>query len=179
MTILETRRLLLRPFAPGDAPTHATLYADPAVTRFLPGGPFSPAVAAQRSARALAHFADHWERHGWGVWAVVDRTSGLVAGQCGLNHLPDGSDVEVLYAFAASHWGRGYATEAARAALDHGFGPVGLERIVAVTSPDHVASRRVMERLGMVCEGEREAFGMRMVCYALARSGAARTLAGG
>lgn len=170
MTVLETARLRLRPFAPGDAAAHAALYADPEVTRYLPGGPFAPDAVAARSARALAHFDAHWARHGWGVWAVIDRAGEQVIGQCGLNQMPDGSGVEVLYALARPHWRRGLAAEAGRAALDHGFGQVGLDRILAVTRPDHTASRRVMERLGMVCEGERLAFGMPVVCYALTRA---------
>jgi ribosomal-protein-alanine N-acetyltransferase len=167
MSDVETRRLTLRPFEPRDHAAHAAMYADPQVTRFLPGGPFLDEVAAARSARSLAHFASHWARHGWGVWAVIDKDSGAVIGQCGLNHLPDGSDVELLYALARKAWGRGLATEAGRAALDHGFASVGLHRIVAVTRPEHGASRRVMEHLGMEHEGDRELFGMRVVCYAL------------
>jgi ribosomal-protein-alanine N-acetyltransferase len=99
----------------------------------------------------------------------VDKATAGLIGQCGLNHLPDGSDVELLYALSRASWGRGLAIEAGRAALEHGFGPVGLERIVAVTRPEHRASRRVMERLGMAYEADRDAFGMQVVCYALTR----------
>jgi ribosomal-protein-alanine N-acetyltransferase len=169
VTVLETARLILRPFGAGDAPAHAALYADPGVTRFLPGGPFPPDAILARSERSRARFGEHWKAHGWGVWAVVDKATAGLIGQCGLNHLPDGSDVELLYALSRASWGRGLATEAGRAALEHGFGPVGLERIVAVTRPEHRASRRVMERLGMAYEADRDAFGMQVVCYALTR----------
>jgi len=169
MTVIETTRLTLRPFEGGDAGAHAALYADPEVTRFLPGGPFSADEIPARSARSLERFAEHWNAYEWGVWAVVDKASRTVVGQCGLNHLPDGSEVELLYALARSTWGRGLATEAGRAALEHGFGSVGLERIVAVARPEHRASRRVMERLGMAYEGDRDLFGMRVVCYARSR----------
>ena len=167
MSELETPRLRLRPFEPCDHAAHAAMYADPEVTRFLPGGPFLGDAAAARSARSLSHFTSHWAQHGWGVCAVVDKATGKVVGQCGLNHLPDGSGVELLYAFARSSWGQGLATEAGRAALDHGFVSVGLPRIVAVTRPEHGASRRVMEHLGMDREGDRELFGMHVVCYAV------------
>jgi ribosomal-protein-alanine N-acetyltransferase len=170
MIVLETSRLRLRPFAETDASAHAALYADPEVTRFLPGGPFAADAVQARSARSLARFYEHWSCHGWGVWAVVDKRSDRLIGQCGLNHLPDGSDVELLYALVRSHWGHGLAAEAGAAALEHGFTSVGLDRIVAVTRPDHTASRRVMERLGMAYEGERDAFGMHLVCYALDRA---------
>jgi RimJ/RimL family protein N-acetyltransferase len=167
VTAIETPRLRLRPFTREDGPAHGLLYADPAVTRYLPGGPFDAAAARERSARSLERFAAHWDRHGWGVWAVMDKERDALIGQCGLSHLPDGSDVEVLYALARRCWGRGLATEAAAAALRHGFLAVGLPRIVAVTAHDHAASRRVMEHLGMAYESERELFGMRLVCYAL------------
>jgi RimJ/RimL family protein N-acetyltransferase len=167
MSELETARLRLRPFDPSDQAAHAAIYADPEVTRFLPGGPFLGDVVQARSERSLAHFTAHWAQHGWGVWAVVDKASGAVIGQCGLNHLPDGSDVELLYAFARASWGQGLATEAARVALDHGFESIRLPRIVAVTRPEHRASRRVMEHLGMEPEGDRDLFGMRVVCYAV------------
>ncbi len=167
--VLETRRLRLRPFEAVDAPAHAALYADPDVTRYLPGGPFRGEAVQARSTRSLSHFAAHWAQRGWGVWAVVDKATDTLIGQCGLNHLPDGSDVEILYALSRASWGRGLATEAGSAVLDHGFGPVGLDRIVAVTRPEHQASRRVMERLGMVYEADRELFGMQVVCYALTR----------
>ena len=169
MTVLETAHLILRPFDAGDAPAHAALYSDPDVTRYLPGGPFPPDAIRARSERSLTRFAEHWKAHGWGVWAVVDKATAGLIGQCGLNHLPDGSDVELLYALSRDSWGRALATEAGRAALEHGFGSVGLERIVAVTRPEHWASRRVMERLGMAYEADRDAFGMRVVCYALSR----------
>ena len=125
MTVLETARLILRPFDAGDAPAHAALYADPDVTRYLPGGPFPPDAVPARSERSLTRFAEHWRKHGWGVWAVVDKATAGLIGQCGLNHLPDGSDVELLYALSRPSWGRGLATEAGRAALEHGFGSIG------------------------------------------------------
>lgn len=171
MTVLHTSRLTLRPFTEDDAPAHAALYADSDVTRFLPGGPFSPDAVAARSARSRARFTEHWAEHGWGVWAVIDRATGDLIGHCGLNHMPESTDIEVLYALARSAWGRGLATEAAEAALAHGFGPLRLPRIIAVTKPENSASRRVMERLGMTYEGERDAFSMHVACYAISREG--------
>jgi ribosomal-protein-alanine N-acetyltransferase len=174
---VETRRLHLRPFTIDDLIDHTALYIDPAVTRYLPQGPFVGPEVEARSRRAVEHFVRHWERHGFGVWAVTDRTTGRLLGQCGLNRLPGGSrtgdgaptDVEVLYALERAAWGAGLATEAARAALAHGFDRVGLERIVALAHPGNLGSRRVMEKLGMRLADEIEAFGMRVVCYAITR----------
>ncbi len=171
--ILDTPRLRLRPFTAEDAEAHARLYSDPEVTRYLGGGSATVQTPGERSARTLEAFVRHWEEHGFGVWAVLERGSGRVIGQCGLKYLPVASaaapDVEVLYALERRWWGRGLATEAAGAALDHGFVTLRLPRIVAVTRPQHHASRRVMGKLGMTCEGDVEVCGIRAVLYALSR----------
>jgi ribosomal-protein-alanine N-acetyltransferase len=170
MPSLETPRLLLRPFASGDGPAHARLYAKPEVTRFLAGGPFLGEAAARRSRAALELFVNHWAGHGFGVWAVLDRATGAFIGQCGLKYLPESPEVEILYALDPPYWGRGVATEAARAALRHGFETTGLDRIVAVARPEHHASHRVMEKLGMAYEGVVEVYGgLRAVLYAISR----------
>jgi ribosomal-protein-alanine N-acetyltransferase len=175
MTALTTARLVLRPFGAGDAEAHARLYDDPEVTRWLGDGPWLGEAARARSRATLERFAQGWAQHGWGVWAVTDRATGEVLGQCGLKHLqlePPGAplDVEVLYAFERRHWGRGLASEAAGAALAHGFGTLALPRIVAVARPDNRASRAVMEKIGLRYERELVLDGIPAVCYAQGRA---------
>lgn len=176
MTTLATERLVLRPFGAGDAEAHARLYADPEVTRWLGDGPWHGEVARARSTLSLQRFAEHWTAHGWGVWAITDRRSGEVMGQCGLKYFqlgPEGtpSDVEVLYALEQRHWGRGVASEAAGRVLDHAFGPLALGRVVAVARPDNRGSRAVMEKIGLVHEGPVMVSGISAVCYAQSRAG--------
>jgi RimJ/RimL family protein N-acetyltransferase len=167
---LETPRLLLRPFTRADAADHARIYAKPEVTRYLSRGPFLGAEAARRSRVALDLFIDHREKHGFGVWAVVDRATGALIGQCGLKYLPESPEVEILYALDTPYWGKGLATEAAAAALRHSFESTGLARIVAVALPEHRGSHRVMEKLGMTYEGRVEVYGgIRAVLYAISR----------
>jgi [ribosomal protein S5]-alanine N-acetyltransferase len=175
LTTLTTDRLVLRPFAAGDAEAHARLYDDPEVTRWLGDGPWLGEAARARSRLALERFAQEWARHGWGVWAVTDRTSGALMGQCGLKYLqldraPAPPEVEVLYALERRHWGRGLASEAAAAALDHGFGPLALPRIVAVARPDNGPSRAVLEKLGLRYERDLVLGGIPAVCYAQSRT---------
>lgn len=173
MTTLATARLILRPFVPGDAETHARLYGDPEVTRWLGDGPWVGEAARVRSRTALERFAETWATHGWGVWAVTDRASGDVMGQCGLKPLvvdPGAApEVEVLYAFERRYWGRGLASEAAGAALAHGFGPLALPRIIAVARPDNRPSRAVLEKLGLVHERDVTLAGIPAAYYALNR----------
>ena len=176
MTTLATERLVLRPFGAGDAEAHARLYADPEVTRWLGDGPWHGDAVRARSTLSLQRFAEHWAAHGWGVWAVTDRHSGGVMGQCGLKYLqlgPEGTpaEVEVLYAFERRYWGRGFAFEAAGKALEHAFEALALARVVAVARPDNHGSRAVMDKIGLVYEGPVVVSGLPAVCYAQSRAG--------
>jgi ribosomal-protein-alanine N-acetyltransferase len=145
---LRTARLLLRPWRAADAAAFARLSADSAVMEFLIPLP-DHAAAEAWVARAL----DHWRRHGFGQWVVEIPGEAEFAGVVGLARVayeaPFTPAVEIAWRLAPAHWGRGYATEAARAALDYGFGKLGLDQIVAVTVPANWRSRGVMKRLGM------------------------------
>lgn len=139
---LRTSRLLLRPWRDEDVAAFAELSADPAVMEYLV--PLPGWVARARA---------HWEQHGYGQWVVEIPGEASFAGVVGLNTISYEAHftpaVEAAWRFARDYWGRGYATEAARAALDHGFEKLALAEIVATTVPANQRSRRVMERLGM------------------------------
>ncbi|HYC32723.1 MAG TPA: GNAT family N-acetyltransferase [Gemmatimonadales bacterium] len=92
----------------------------------------------------------HWEAYGFGVWMLRDRESGEMAGRAVLRHLlvDDGDEIEVGYGFYPRWWGRGLATEIARACVRLGFDRLGRESLVAVTLPRHTDSRHVMEKVG-------------------------------
>jgi ribosomal-protein-alanine N-acetyltransferase len=171
---LRTPRLRLRPFTEADAAAHLALYQDPEVTRQLGGGPFAGDQIAVRSRRAHEKFIRHWAEKGFGVFAVEDLVTGRFLGQCGLNTIDELGEVEVLYALERAAWGRGLATEAARRALAYAFDEAGLERIVAVTRPEHVRSRHVLEKIGMRYERNVEVFGIQAVLYVLGRDASPR-----
>lgn len=147
MTI-ETERLILRPFAADDLDAFAAINADPEVMRFFP---------APRTRAETAGMIDVLERRrreeGIAFSAAVERASGRLVGMIGLQRVgpdfPFAPTVEVGWRLARDVWGRGYATEGARAALAEGFGRLGLYEIVAFTRPDNLPSRAVMERLAM------------------------------
>ena len=145
---LRTARLLLRQWRDDDVAAFAELSADPAVMRYLV--PF-----ADRAAMDVwfAAARTHWEDHGFGPWVVELPGEAPFIGVVGLSNLrfalPFAPAVEAAWRLAHRYWGRGYAHEAARAAIDDGFGRLGLEEIVAFTVPGNPASRRVMEKLGM------------------------------
>jgi ribosomal-protein-alanine N-acetyltransferase len=174
---LHTERLILRPFADDDMERLLEVFGDPEVMRFVGRGvPLDRDGLAASQARVL----EHWRRRGFGPLAVVERATGRLVGEGGLQLLEGGPDVEVTYTLARSVWGRGYATEVAAAVLEWGFGRLGLRRIVGVAYPDNSASQRVLEKVGMRRLGLRRCYGADLVEYVAERpaDGTAREAAG-
>ena len=148
MTELRTPRLRLRQWSDADLEPFAELNADPEVMRHFP----APLTRARSDALALGQRVLIAER-GWGLWAVEVVESSAFIGFVGLSEANFDAHftpaVEVGWRLARAHWGHGYATEAARAAIAHGFDEVGLDEIVSFTTVGNDRSRRVMERLGL------------------------------
>jgi RimJ/RimL family protein N-acetyltransferase len=153
--LLETRRLLLRPFGPGDAESIHPIYSDPIVMRYVATGPMTDFLVTQR---LLEDYTAHQQRHGYSFWAVVERSSGLLIGDAGLYRTPAG-EVELGYTLGAAWWGRGYATEAASRWLSAAFYELGIDEVVALAEPANTASLHVLTKLGLARDGERIAFG--------------------
>lgn len=144
MPSIETDRLLLRIIRADDLDHLASLLSDPDVVKYVGDG--RPA-GREEAARALKSIIKHWETHGFGRWAVVDKISGEFIGFGGLRSLF--GTPEVVYHLAKAHWGKGYATESAGASLRFGFEERGFDRIVAITKPQNAASIHVMDKLGL------------------------------
>jgi len=145
---LRTERLKLRSWREADLETFARFNADPDVMRYF------PARLSREESDALAQrIQAHLEEHGWGLWAVEAAGVAPFVGFVGLSAPRFESHftpcVEVGWRLGTEYWGRGYATEGARAALAFGFAELGLDEIVSLTSKSNLPSRRVMERLGM------------------------------
>jgi RimJ/RimL family protein N-acetyltransferase len=161
---LVTEWLLLRPAMLDD------LDAWHAISRDAEEAWFGAANSTLDDARVnLGKHMRHQESHGFGLWAVELRATREVIGATGLTHLADGSKIEVGYRFLRKHWGKGYATEAARASIEFGLDELRLERIVAVTLPSNRASRHVMEKCGMTFVGVMNVYDHAQVKYAIAR----------
>jgi RimJ/RimL family protein N-acetyltransferase len=163
---IETDRLTLRRFVPDDVDSLAALLSDPAVMRYMPARKPLTRKQAEASYRRVFQL---WYQHGYGRWAIVCNADSRLIGWCGLEYLPETDETELLYLFDPDYWGRGFATEAAQASLRYGFEELQLDRIVAVASAENVASRRVMEKIGMVYEGRQHVSQCDMVQYAIAR----------
>jgi RimJ/RimL family protein N-acetyltransferase len=144
---LRTPRLLLRPWRDEDLAPFAAMGADPRVMEHFP----ARLTRAESDAQALL-LRRQLEERGWGLWAVEAPGVAPFIGFTGLSvprfHAPFTPCVEVGWRLAAEHWGQGYATEAARAAVAYAFGQLQLPALVSFTVPANARSRAVMERLG-------------------------------
>jgi RimJ/RimL family protein N-acetyltransferase len=145
---LRTPRLLLREWRDEDVEPFAAMSADPAVMQHLL--PFPDRAASDAW---IARMRRHYDEHGFAYWAVELPGEARLIGAIGLNWVGFQAAftpaVEIGWRLARAYWGKGYAMEAARAAIDDGFGRLGLSEIVAFTVPANRRSWLVMERLGM------------------------------
>jgi RimJ/RimL family protein N-acetyltransferase len=165
-TVLQTDRLLLRTWTLDDVEAAFCIYAHPEVVRFI-GGKIDQTPADTRQ-RVLRRLADQ-EKFGLSLWAAIEKATGQLVGACGLKHLEGGPEIEVGYHLARHAWGKGYATEGTRACLRHGFGCLRLERIVGIVDPDNLASRHVLEKIGLTYEGMGHYYDTDVMVYAVWR----------
>jgi ribosomal-protein-alanine N-acetyltransferase len=151
-TILETPRLTLRRFMPGDEDWFATLFADPEVTQYL-GGTRTRAQADEMFAtRVLAYYDTH---PGLGIWMTLERATSRSVGFHLLNHIQGEAIVQVGFGLEKFAWGKGYGTEMAREVLRYGFEDLNLPHIAAIANLENIASQHVLEKIGLVRRGER------------------------
>ncbi len=169
MAEIETARLRLRPYTLDDLDRLSVILSNPEVMKYSPKGSIPKGKEKQVTREILEYFIEHWEKYGFGVWAAIEKTSGKLIGHCGLNCLPNTPDIEVLYRFDQSYWNRGIATETTKACLQYGFEFVKLQKIVAIASPKHIASRRVMEKAGLKYEKDAHFYKIKVVYYSIHR----------
>jgi ribosomal-protein-alanine N-acetyltransferase len=145
--LIRTPRLKLRPVSMDDLDGLHRLWTDPAVREFFWDG---KTISRERAEAAVREGMGEFDLHGFGLW-VAEVGEDLV-GFCGLRPLDHAPEVEVLYGIAPSHWGKGFATEAALAMLCYGFEEAGLDSILGIADKENSASRRVLEKIGMTFE---------------------------
>jgi RimJ/RimL family protein N-acetyltransferase len=167
VTLIETERLRLRPLTTADVDAFVALHQDERVNRFV--GAYTHRQALTR----LSAIERQWATRGHGLCAVELRSTGEFLGRCGLQYWRQFDEVEAGWTLRAEAWGRGYATEAARAAVEWGFERLGLTSVTAMIRPGNTASERVAERLGFERRREDVLFGHPVTVYALTPGGAA------
>lgn len=144
----RTERLLLRQWRAQDLSLFASLNADPEVMSYFPAQ-----LSRSESDAVALRCQSLIKERGWGFWAAEERASGAFVGMIGLHtpeaNLPCAPCVEVGWRLARAHWGKGYATEGASAALEFAFSALGLDEVVSFTALPNTRSQAVMRRLGM------------------------------
>ena len=163
--VLTTPRLRLRMLQAEDFEEYAAIHMDFEVTRFT----VRTQLTRMEAWRHLAMIAGHWHLRGFGMWGVEELATRRLVGRVGF-HEPDGwPDFELAWTIGRAFWGNGYATEAARAALEHAFGVMGRQHVISLIDPENVRSLAVAERLGETIEGEAEVGGHRLLVYGISR----------
>jgi RimJ/RimL family protein N-acetyltransferase len=163
---ITTDRLSLRPCRVSDADALHALWTDPDVRRYLWD---DQVISRELADDVVRGSAGDWAEHGFGQWVICPRGGDEIVGFCGFRREAPDHPPELLYGLAPAYWGRGLATEAARAVLRYGFEELGFERVWAATDPPNAASVRVMERLGMRFDRRGTLDGLDTLFYALTR----------
>lgn len=160
--VLETPRLRMRAFRGEDLDAYAAMTADPDVMRYLGTGVTLNRMDAWRS---IAGILGHWRLLGYGMWALELKSSGEFVGRVGFLDPPGWPGFELGWGLARSHWGQGYASEAAARARDHAFNEMGRDRLISLIRPGNVRSIGVAERIGARPAGEVELLGSIALMY--------------
>jgi RimJ/RimL family protein N-acetyltransferase len=168
---LRTDRLVGEPLGPSHAGELRALLHDPRVAATLSPSGLPPVPGG--SPEALRAKAEHWHRHGFGLWLLRDRASGAMVGRGGLQRTRiDGADeVEIAWAIVPDRWREGLATELARACVELAFAELELDGLVAFTLSTNIASRRVMDKAGMRYERDLTYAGLPHVLYRITAPG--------
>lgn len=164
--MIETDRLIIRPFTTDDLGKLIEMRSDPDVNKYLGGTRLqNPGSIAKR----LNVYVSTQEKYGFSACAVLWKETGEMVGWGGLMPLEESGDIEVGYGFIKRFWGIGLGTELSRAWLEYAFNDAGLERIVAVAVPENFASRHIMEKVGMRYEKNAIHYDEDCVFYAITR----------
>lgn len=164
--ILRSAHLTLRPILPADTTSLHRIYQTDGVLQYFPN-PSPPPL--EKVERFVAYQQAHWEKYGYGNWAVTTAGNDEIIGWAGLQFLAETEETEVGYLLDKVHWGKGYATEAARASLDFGFASFAFPEIIALVHPDNTASLKVAAKCGMTVVEHKVYWGVEMVRHVLKR----------
>lgn len=166
LPLIETERLRLRMFEARDFDSAWRLFNDEQVQKYL-----APENRRTREHLkiTLRNAVEYWKQRGFGLWCVGEKKPDTMRGYCGFQYLDETPLIEIVFAFHKSAWGKGFATEAARAALRFGFEDLQLEKVSAATHLENTASRRVLEKIGMTFEKTTTHYGIETTTFSISR----------
>lgn len=143
--ILQTNRLILREFELSDAESLYRLNADPEVIRYTGDIAFKNIAEAESF---LQNYSEY-QKYGYGRWAMVEKQTGNFIGWCGLKFHPDSGENDLGFRISKEYWNKGFATEAAKASIEIGFGKFNMESVIGRAMAANTASIKVLEKCGM------------------------------
>jgi len=161
---LESERLVLRWFREDDFAAYVEIASDEEVMKHI-GGKQTQLEAW----RAMSSHIGHWYFRGYGVFAVEEKSTGKMVGRIGFMNPPGWPGFELGWTLARAAWGKGYAIEGARRALQYAFTEMNRDHLISCIAPANVNSVKVAERLGETVEGETELLGKRVLLYGISR----------
>lgn len=161
---IETPNLILRPFTEADSGPMHQILSGRDVLRYFPD---SSPLNLERVQRMIRNLLEHWQKYGYGLWAVESRANGQLIGRGGLQYIEETDEVEVDFILGNPFWGHGFATEIGKSSLKYGFENLMFDTIVGIVHPGNSASQRVLEKIGMHFTKEKEYFGMACFRYAV------------
>ena len=175
--VLETERLVLRRLTMDDVDALMGIFSDPEAMRFYPSTRDREGVEDW-----VRWVQKSYEENGFGLWACILKDGDSFAGQCGImpQEVEGKVEPEIGWLFLRKYWGRGLASEAARASRDYGFEHLGLDRIISLPAPENVRSCRVAENAGLSLEKEvfMERWGKKVCVYAIEKGSGRTALTG-
>jgi [ribosomal protein S5]-alanine N-acetyltransferase len=166
--LLHSKRLVLAPLTIADGPVLHAMWTSPGGRRFLWDDEIIPMA---QTAELVQTSQQYFAQHGVGLWLARERVTRFPVGYAGFWYFRTPPELELLYGIDEAYWGRGYATEAARALMQYGFEQLGLEQIVASTDAPNKASVRVMEKSGMCFDRRVVISGRETIFYRIDRMG--------
>lgn len=167
MTVLQTSRLVLRKVNHGDFADLFRMNSDPLIMKYVGDGSTRDREQMIREMDMLT--SCYTRKPGLGIWATVLKETGDFIGASGLVHYDNTPVIEIGYRLLKEHWNKGYATEASLGLLNYGFSNLGLRKIVSSAHVDNIASRRVMEKIGMTYIDNRVHYGCLQAYYEIKR----------
>jgi RimJ/RimL family protein N-acetyltransferase len=144
--ILETERLIIREHVLSDAPFFFTLNSNYNVVKYTGDSSFKMIAEAEK---IVQYVMNQYKENGYGRWLVTEKETGNPIGWCGLKFHTDTKETDIGYRLLESAWGKGYATESAKACIDYGFKHFNLNRIIGDAIKENTASINVFKKLGM------------------------------
>ena len=163
---LETDRLKLRMWRESDLDAYADMCADPLVMRYLGPG---KVMTRPESWRSMAVFIGHWHMRGYSHWAVEEKATQKMIGRIGFLNPEGWPGFEIGWTLARHAWGKGYATEGAKVALQYAFKELDQRHVISLIHPCNVASMKVAERIGEKFERKTRLFEWDVLVYGIDR----------